>query len=104
MEHKSYQVIVFDRAKRMLVDHVRFLAQVNKEATRKTGENLAAAFRSLGSMPERFPFLNEEYLPPNKYHKMFVANWHFVLYQVKNTAVYVDYVLDCREDYGWLLK
>lgn len=31
-ESKRYKVIVSDRAKRMLGTHVRFLAQVNKEA------------------------------------------------------------------------
>jgi hypothetical protein len=26
------------------------------------------------------------------------------LYQVKDQAVYVDYIVDCRQDYGWLLR
>lgn len=28
--------------------------------------------RSLDHMPQRFPFFEELYIPPNKYHKMFV--------------------------------
>jgi len=31
-ENKRYKVIVSDRAKRMLGTHIRFMAQVNKEA------------------------------------------------------------------------
>lgn len=31
-ESKRYKVIVSDRAKRMLGTHIRFMAQVNKEA------------------------------------------------------------------------
>ncbi len=32
---------------------------------------LMDAIRSLHQMPERFPFLEAEFIPPNKYHKMF---------------------------------
>jgi hypothetical protein len=62
------------------------------------------AFRSLTEMPERFPFLEAEYTTPNKYHKMFVQKWYLILYQIKDQTVYVDYIVDCRQDYGWLLQ
>ncbi|MGG1311990.1 MULTISPECIES: hypothetical protein [Cohnella] len=40
-------------------------------------------------MPERFPFLIAEFVPPNKHHKMVVEKWHLVLYQIKDRTVYV---------------
>jgi len=55
-------------------------------------------------MPERFPFLKAEFIPPNKYHKIFVAKCYLVLYQIKGQTVYVDYIIDCRQDYGWLMR
>jgi hypothetical protein len=60
------------------------------------------AIRSLAIMPERFPFLTAEFIPLNKYHKMFVKKYYLVLYQIKDQTVYVDYIADCRQDYGWL--
>ena len=54
-------------------------------------------------MPQRFPFFDELYIPPNKYHKMYVPKWYLVLYQIRDDTVYVDYILDCREDYSWLI-
>ena len=30
-------------------------------------------------MSERFSFLKAEFIPPNKYHKMFVAKWYLIL-------------------------
>lgn len=54
-------------------------------------------------MPERLPFLDENYLPQNKYHRMFVEKWYLVIYQIRDENVYVDYILDCRSDYGWLI-
>ena len=88
----------------MLAGHVRFVARVNKEAAQKTRKKLVAAFRSLNTLPQRHPFAEEAYIPPNRYHKMYVEKWYLVLYQIKDDTVYVDYVVDCRQDYGWLLK
>ncbi|RAV02341.1 type II toxin-antitoxin system RelE/ParE family toxin [Paenibacillus sp. YN15] len=97
-----YKVIVSDRARQMLAGHVRFLAQKSPEAARRTKNDLMKAIRSLSHMPERFPFLNAEYIPLNKYHKMYIEKWYLILYQIKDQTVYVDYILDCRQDYGWL--
>ena len=103
MADKKYRVIVSERAKRMLGTHIRFVAQVNKEAAIAKKKELMTAMRSLESMPQRFPFFEETYIPPNKYHKMFVAKWYLVLYQIEDDTVYVDTILDCRKDYSWLI-
>lgn len=99
----QYKVIVSDRARQMLADHVRSLAQKNPPAARRTKNELMDAIRSLSSMPMRHPFLNAEFIPLNKYHKMFVEKWYLILYQVKDQTVYVDYIVDGRQDYRWLI-
>ncbi|HHW44493.1 MAG TPA: type II toxin-antitoxin system RelE/ParE family toxin [Desulfotomaculum sp.] len=105
MEKKpQYKVIVSDRARQMLAGHVCFLAQKSPTAARKIKNDLMDAIRSLHQMPERFPFLEAEFIPPNKYHKIFIKKWYLILYQVKDQTVYVDYIVDCRQDYGWLIR
>jgi plasmid stabilization system protein ParE len=105
MEKKPhYNVIVSDRARQMLAGHVQFLAQKSPPAARKTNNELTNAIRSLSTMPERFPFINAEFIPLNKYHKMFAEKWYLILYQIKDETVYVDYIVDCRQDYGWLIQ
>jgi len=105
MEKKpQYKVIVSDRARRMLAGHIRFLAQKSPTAARKAKNDLLDAIRSLHQMPERFLFLDAEFIPPNKYHKMFFEKWYLILYQIKDQKVYVDYIMDCRQDYGWLVR
>ena len=99
-----YKVIVSDRARQMLAEHVRFLAQKSPVAARRTKNELIDAIRSLSTLPERCPFLNVEFIPVNKFHKIFVEKWYLILYQVKNQTVYVEYIVDCRQDYGWLIK
>lgn len=105
MEKKSqYKVIVSPRTRQMLASHVRFLAHKSPTAARKTKNKLMDAIRSLSQMPERFPFLEGEFIPPNKYHKMYVEKWYLVLYQIKDQIVYVDFIVDCRQDYRWLVR
>ena len=100
----KYKVIISDRAKEMLGIHIRFLAQVNKAAAVKLKTRLVTEMRSLQDMPQRYPFLNEAYIPANKYHKLYVENNYLILYQIKDDVVYVDWIVDCRQDYQWLLK
>ena len=101
-ENKKYKVIVSDRAKRMLGTYMRFMAQSSREAAVAKKKQLMTAMRSLSQMPQRFPFFEEMYITPNKYHKMFVEKWYLILYQIQDDTVYVEYILDCRRDYSWL--
>ena len=100
----KYKVIISDRAKEMLGMHIRFLAQVNKTAATKLKSRLVEELRSLQDMPQRYPFFQENYTPTNKYHKLYVENWYLVLYQIRDDTVHVDWIIDCRQDYQWLLK
>ncbi|KKM10887.1 plasmid stabilization protein [Clostridiales bacterium PH28_bin88] len=100
----QYKIIVSDRSRQMLASHVRFMAQKSPSAARVVKNKLMDAIRSLKVMPERFPFLEAEFIPPNKYHKMLVEKWYLILYQIKDQRVYVDYIVDCRQDYGWLIR
>ena len=100
----KYHVLISDRAKRMLGEHIRFMAQVSKEAALEKKKRILDGIRSLEQMPERFPYLDEPYILPNKYHKMFIENWYLVLFQIKDKTVFVDYILDCRKDYSWLAR
>jgi plasmid stabilization system protein ParE len=88
----------------MLAGHIRFLAEKSPEAASKTKNELLQAIRSLAWMSERYPFLDAEFIPPNKYRKMFVEKWYLVLYQIQDDKVYVDHIVDCRQDYSWLVR
>ncbi len=103
-DNRTYKVIVSDKAKRMLGTHMRFMAQVNKKAAQNKKSQIIEALHSLAEMPERFPFFEAEYIPQNKYHKMFIEKWYIVLYQIKDATVYVDYILDYRQEHDCLMK
>ena len=100
----NYKVIVSERSRQMLGNHILFLAQRSPSSAKKLKSNLMDAIRSLHQFPERFPFLEVEFVPYNKYHKLFVEKWYLILYQIKDRTVYVDYIVDCRQDYSWLVR
>ncbi len=100
----KYNVIISDRAREMLGTHIRFLAQVSRPAAVKLKVRLMEQMRSLQDMPQRYPFFNEEFIPVNKYHKLYVENWYLILYQIRDDTVYIDWIVDCRQDFPWLLK
>ncbi len=88
----------------MLETHIRFMAQVNRQAAAEKKKEIIDAMRSLSRMPQRFPFFEELYITPNKYHRMFIEKWYLVLYQIQDDTVYVEYILDCRKEYSWLIR
>ena len=101
---QRYSVVVSDRAKNMLGAHVKFLAQKSPSAARDMKDKISTAIRSLSSMPERCPFFDGDFVPRNKYHKMVVDSRYLLLFQIKDSVVFVDYVIDSRQDYNWLIR
>lgn len=102
-EGKIYKVIISDEAAQMLVSHSRFLAQVSEKAAFDLVAEFSAKAKSLEEFPERNPWLSDSYIPAGKYRKLLMGKRYLLIYQIKGDTVYVDYVVDCRQDYGWLL-
>ena len=48
---RKYRVLISGEARRMLTEHVHFLAGVSKEAARKLQKRMMDAIRSLEQMP-----------------------------------------------------
>ena len=100
---RKLEVKISGEARRMLMDHVFFLANVNQTAAETLRADMIANIQSLENFPERFPYLEPDNRK-NPYRKMFVPKWYLVLYIIERDQVFVDYVLDCRQDYRWLLE
>jgi plasmid stabilization system protein ParE len=103
-ENKRYTVVISDEAKQMLVSHARFLAQVSEHAALRLIEDFQVRAKSLGQFPERNSWLVDKLIPPGKYRKLLLDKRYLLVYQIKENTVYVDAVVDARQDYGWLLQ
>ena len=104
MERDKYRVIVSQRATQMLVSQAAFLAGVSPHAAEQLLTNFEAAARSLEQLPRRCPWLRGEYIPPNVYRYLLFAEHYMLIYQIQDDTVYADYVVDCRQNYGWLIR
>lgn len=105
MEQKiKYRVVVSERATQMLVSHAAFIAQVNPSAAERLTASFEKAADSLELMPHRCPLLVDESIPKNAYRYLLFEKRYMLIFQIKDDAVYVDYVADCRQDYHWLIR
>lgn len=101
---EQYTVTVSRRAAQMLVSHAAFLARVSPDAAERLIAAFEEAAKSLEKMPFRCPWFISDYIPANKYRYLTFEKRYLMIYQVRDNTVYVDYVLDCRQDYTWLLR
>ena len=103
MDGQRYRVLISDKARQMMKAHVYFLAEVNPQAAEKLRVSLMEGIRSLVQMPERCPYLDEEDRR-SPYRKLHIPKWYLVIYVVVDDTVYVEYIVDARQEYGWLLR
>jgi predicted chitinase len=103
-ENREYQVIISEQATQMLVSHAAFLAQVNTESATKLVSAFKYSAASLSQMPQRCPWLHGDYIPPNKYMFLVIKKRYLLIFQIIDDTVYIDYVVDCLQDYKWLLR
>lgn len=102
-ENKRYSVVISDEATQMLVSHVRFLAQVSESAAMRLIEAFQGKSKSLEEFPDRNPWLTDPLIPSRKYRKLLMEKRYLLVYQIKESTVCVDAIVDTRQDYGWLL-
>ena len=103
-QQNKYHVIVSERAAQMLVSHAAFLAQSSPEAAKQLTAEFEKTAGSLETMPQRCPWLKGEYIPRNAYRFILFGKRYMIIFQIVDDIVYADYVVDCRQDYGWLIR
>lgn len=93
-----YTVIVSRRADAMLISHVRFLANVSVPASKGLVKEFEKILDALEDNPFQFPAETEYELPPGLYRKALFCKRYKALFTVEEQIVYLDAVLDCRQD------
>lgn len=100
---RTYDVIISEIAAGSLISHARFSALVSEDAAARLVAEFAEKAGSLERRPERNPWLDDPLIPPKKYRKLLMAKRYMLLYQVKGAQVHIETIVDCRQDYTWLL-
>lgn len=100
---KEYSVIVSRLAARMLTEHAAFLAKVSPDKADRLVDSFEKAAESLKKMPHRCPRISRELIPDGNYRSLVFEKRYLIIYRIFSESVYIDYIVDCRQDFGWLL-
>lgn len=102
-KNKPYKVKITETAWDMLIEHARFMANVSAMAANRLIDAFVETADSLTSMPERNLWLENDAIPFQKYRKLLFEKHYLIFYEIRENVVYVTAVVDCRQDYSWLL-
>jgi hypothetical protein len=97
-EMPKYNVLVSGRARDMLFEHARFLAQVSISAGEALFDQLEEKVASLEIMPERCAYYDNPYIRPGKYRKPALGKYLLIIFQVVESTVYTDLIIDGRAE------
>lgn len=100
---RKYRVVVSKKAAQMLVSHAAFLARVSAPAAERLTAEFENAAKSLEQVPQRCPWLTGEDIPKCTYRFILFEKRYMLVFQIIEDVVHVGYVLDCRQNYSWLL-
>lgn len=101
-EKRPYNIRISAKAKQQLGNFIYNLVKIDKTSAIEKANAFSQKIFSLTRDPKRFTIFEEMFIPPNQYFKMSISTDYFVLYQVRDNSVLVEYILDCREKYKWL--
>jgi plasmid stabilization system protein ParE len=99
----EYQVHILARAFNQLMSHAAFLARVSPGAAERLVDSFEKAANSLSLMPQRCPLLQGADVITQTYRSLLFEKHYLILFRVEDNTVYINKVLDCRQDYTWLL-
>ena len=103
-QQNKHRMIVSERATQMLVSHAAFLAQVSPEAAERLTAEFEKTANSLELMVQRCPWRTGDYIRRIAYRFILFEKRYMIIFQIVDDIVYADYVVDCRQDYSWLIR
>ena len=101
MKNQKYNITLARRADRMLIMHTEFLARVSTSAARRLLADFKKVTRLLADNPFQFPYADDidvPGIPPEMYRKCVFDGRYKALYLIENEDVYIDVVIDCRQE------
>ena len=93
-----YTIIFAKRVDAQLLKHVEFLARVSIPAAKAFRAEFADLLIQLAENPFQFPAETDPNLPDGMYRKALFAKRYKALFMVDGSNVYLDAVVDCRQD------
>ena len=100
MENEEYTVVVREKCLTSFENHLEFLANVNINAAENLHNSFWDVARTLTAFPERNPLIRLSADPDAEYRRALLGKHHAVLYEVAGKNVFIDAVVDLRQNIG----
>ena len=94
----NYTILLASRAREQLLRHTEFLSRVSIPAAKRFRDQYAEVLEQLEDNPFQFPVDTDMSLPEGMYRKALFAKRYKALFSVEGKIVYLDAVVDCRQD------
>ena len=78
----------------MLIQHVKFLANVNAKAAYRLADKIQEEINTLKYSPKRTS--KYEIIKNCQYRRLINNKKYLVIYFINQETVYIDYIFDCR--------
>lgn len=102
MADKEFSVTISPRAAQMMISHAAFLGTVDENAAQQIKEEFVKTAGSLSRLPYRGKRLEKPFADCDDYRYLIFSRWYLLVYTIEDNEVYVDQVIDGRQDYRWL--
>lgn len=93
----NYKVIVSKHVAEHLLEHVSFISNVSLIAARDFISEYEVILKRLENNPYEFQ-VDTSFDNTDEYRRAIFAKWYKCLFVIKESTVYIDSVVDCRED------
>ena len=93
----KYKVIVSRHVAEHLLGNIEFISNVSTEAAHRFIEEYENVITRLEDNPLQYQ-IDTSFNNPYKYRRAVFARWYKCLFIVDNSVVYLDSVVDCRQD------
>ena len=100
MDDKEYVVVVREQCLASFENHLEFLANVSLNAAESLYSSFWDVVNSLTTFPGRNPLIRVSAEPDAEYRRALLGHNHAILYEVVGEKVYIDAVVDLRQNIG----
>lgn len=94
----KYDIRIFPEAREQLIWHACFLRNVSEDAAERFIKSFSDALKTLEEMPKRCPVFMEVY------RRLIFEKRYMIVFRIDGETVFVEHVIDQRQDYRWLFS
>ena len=98
MADKKYNVHITERCFNSLEKHTQFIANVSINAAENFRKEFLLTVNGLETSPARNVAVRLRIAPDLIYHRALIGKYHAILYEIQSQDIYIDLVVDLRQN------